>query len=158
MFFNVLANCFPSGDFACPSGREKHYEMSSGQIFFVFVWTNILYVCQNNICLSRQTFLVSGQTFLLIFSSYMFFSTTFLPNDLKKVLQSAPCHKDYIYILTLNIGTWETGQRIEQTDRQTDKPNYNIDIDIDFRLDRSYIEYVYDWLTVNSYKSITFID
>ena len=78
--------------------------------------------------------------------------------DWKKVLQSAPCHKDYIYILTLNIGTWETGQRIEQTDRQTDKPNYNIDIDIDFRLDRSYIEYVYDWLTVNSFKSITFID
>ena len=43
------------------------------------------------------------------------------------ILQSAPCHKDYIHTLGSKIGAWEGGQKIGQTDRQTDKSNYNID-------------------------------
>ena len=43
------------------------------------------------------------------------------------VLQSAPFHKDYIHTLGCKISAWEGGQKIGQTDRQTDKSNYNID-------------------------------
>ena len=55
------------------------------------------------------------------------------------VLQSAPCHKDYIHTLGSKIGAWEGGQKIGQTDRQTDKPNYNIDY-------LSFID-LYNWFT-----------
>ena len=44
------------------------------------------------------------------------------------VLQAAPYHKDYIHTLGSKIGAWEGGQKIGQTDRQTDKSNYNIDL------------------------------
>ena len=54
--------------------------------------------------------------------------------NFKMVLFSASCHEDSIGILEYKIEAWEGGQKIGQTNRQTDKPNYNIDLTSDYQV------------------------
>ena len=58
-YFETLANRPSLGAIASPSGRGAQYEMFSGQRFFLFIWTIILCVFQNNMHLLLSIFVDS---------------------------------------------------------------------------------------------------
>ena len=72
--------------------------------------------------LDRQTLCYIEQnipTWEISFHAIFHFIST--STGLQTILLALPCHKDFKTVLRSEIRSWEVGEKIGQTDRQTDK-------------------------------------